>query len=288
MHAAAAASSVGARMLSEVEETSLDEILTSLRTNLTNGNNNHNDSPDRVAASTSAPPPRTFPISRLNELVRRHFRATQSAPLAITGRHHELLYVLVATLIAPPFEKAVSIVDFDGRFDALRLLATAPYGDEIGVATAAHSEEEQGRIQAVEMSSSNRIVRRSDLDHVYILCPARGDLTHIADCIASMEEYMVYGSHRSRAREWWGTMVIGGGLNPAGGASAGHVAVTAGWRGWLRVDRAEVPAFSSGMSVEEALADREKRQAAVDDAGWVASCPWGWFTFGGSNSETNV
>jgi hypothetical protein len=54
------------------------------------------------------------------------------------------------------------------------------------------------------------------------------------------------------------------------------IAVTAGWRGWLRVDRAEVPGFW-GISVEEALAERDKRQAMVEDAGWTASSPWGGF-----------
>lgn len=89
---------------------------------------------------------------------------------------------------------------------------------------------------------------------------------------------MLYGSHQSRSREWWGTIVIGGGLNPAGSvAASAQVAVTADWKGWLRVDRAEVSSFWD-MSAEEALAERDKRQAAVEAAGWVATSPWGGFT----------
>lgn len=196
-----------------------------------------------------------FPIGPLDKLVNRQFRATHSAPLALTGRHRELLYVLIATLICPPHSKAVAVVDFEGRFDPVQLLTTAPF--------------EQGTT-----------VQRADLDHVHILRPARGKLTHIAHCVASIEQHMLYGSHLSRSREWWGTIVIGGGLNPAGSAAAsGQVAVTADWKGWLRVDRAEVSTLW-GMSAEEALAGRDKRQAAVEDAGWVATSPWGGFTIG--------
>jgi hypothetical protein len=181
-------------------------------------------------------------------------------------------------LISPPHEKAVAIVDFEGSFDPLRLLATPVEVQEETATTAA---------TAAESNKPRTTLQRADLDHVHILRPARGSSTHIADCVASIEAYMLYGSHRSRGREWWGTVVIGGGLDPAGrsasaAASASaqaQVAVTADWKGWLRVDRAEVPSFW-GLSAEEALADREKRQAAVEDAGWVVSSPWGGFEIG--------
>lgn len=178
-----------------------------------------------------------------------------------------MLYVLIATLIAAPHDKAVAIVDFEGRFDPVRLLAARPFEEAAATSTTSPPAESKPRAA----------VQRADLDHVHILRPARGSITHIADCVASIEKYMLYGSHRSRGREWWGTVVIGGGLNPAGSASAAasaQVAVTADWKGWLRVDRAEVPTLWD-MSVQEALADREKRQAAVEGAGWVASSPWG-------------
>ncbi|KAI2618311.1 hypothetical protein GGS26DRAFT_574984 [Hypomontagnella submonticulosa] len=75
---------------------------------------------------------------------------------------------------------------------------------------------------------------------------------------------MVYGDHGSRAREWWGTVVLGG------GGSGARSDVSVGWKGWLRVEREEVPGFAAGVSVEEALRDRNKRQEVVNGAGWVA------------------
>ncbi|KAH6842254.1 hypothetical protein B0I37DRAFT_356358 [Chaetomium sp. MPI-CAGE-AT-0009] len=263
----ATAASVGARVLGEIEETTLDEVLASLRSSLLQATDDNTNDSNAGNIPTSIARPPIFPIDPLNDLVSRHFRATKSAPLALAGRPHELLYVLVATLIAPPHEKAVAIVDFEGRFDPLRLLATPIEG-----APATDSVTLEPKPRAT--------LQRPDLDHVHVLRAARGNLTHIAGCVGSIEEHMLYGSHRSRGREWWGTIVIGGGLNPSGSASAAasaQVAVTADWKGWLRVDRAEVPAFWD-MSAEEALVDREKRQAAVEEAGWLATSPWGGFS----------
>ncbi|KAK0615195.1 hypothetical protein B0T17DRAFT_619996 [Bombardia bombarda] len=267
--AVASDSSIGARVLSEIDEGSLDEILTALRTIFAAASNNANTNSEYRNAPFALPPIATrlnyFPIARLNELVTRHFRSTQSAPLAISGRYYELLYVLVATLIASPHSKAISIIDFEGRFDPLRLLTTSPFEE---VATANRPQPKP-------------FLRRADLDHVHILRPVRGSAAHIASCVASVEQYMLYGTHPSRGREWWGTVVIGGGLNPAGSVSAAtsaQVAVTADWKGWLRVERAEIRPFG-GVGVEQALADRDRRQAAVDNVSWVASSPWGSFPF---------
>lgn len=247
---------------------SLFQILASVRTSFAAATSDANGSNSAHATPPSARLA-TFPIGHVDDLVNRHFRATQSAPLAVTGRYRELLYILVATLITPPHNKTVAMVDFEGRFDPLRLLATSPVG-EAALTRAASQQPRLG-------------VQPADLDHLHILRPAHGSPAHIAKCVASIQEYMLYGSHRSRAREWWGTIVIGGGLNPAGAVSAAaspvQVAVTAGWKGWLRVDRAEVLTFWD-LSAEEALADRDKRQAAVDEAGWAASSPWGGFTIG--------
>jgi hypothetical protein len=247
------------------------QVLASLRTSFAAATDNANDS-NNSNAPAPAPAPSTrlkpFHIGPLDHLANLHFRATQSATLALSGRHHELLYVLIATLIAAPHDKAVAIIDFEGRFEPLRLLAARPFTEAAATgSTNATAAEPKPRAA----------VQRADLNHVHILRPARGSITHIAACVASIEKYMLYGSHRSRGREWWGTVVIGGGLNPAGSASAAasaQVAVTADWKGWLRVDRAEVQTFWD-MGAEEALADREKRQAAVEAAGWVASSPWG-------------
>ncbi|KAK4240063.1 hypothetical protein C8A03DRAFT_31810 [Achaetomium macrosporum] len=263
----AAAASVGSRVLGEIEEATLDEVLASVRTSFAGATNNANDDSNTGHGPPASSQLKKFPIEPLNDLVNRHFRATQSAPLAVTGRHRELLYVLVATLISAPHNKAVAIVDFTGRFEPLRLLATNPLN---GATTTPESPD----------AAPRPTVQRADLDHVHIIRARRCSPSNVAKCVASIEEYMLYGNHFSHDRDWWGTVVIGGGLNPAGSVSAAasaQVAVTADWKGWLRVDRAEVPTFWD-MSAEEALADREKRQAAVEDAGWVATSPWGSFS----------
>lgn len=83
---------------------------------------------------------------------------------------------------------------------------------------------------------------------------------------------MLYGdaSRASAGREWWGTIVLGG-------LGAGDV--VAGWKGWLRVDRESVRGFALGISAEEALEQRERRQDAVEAAGWAATSQWGGFVF---------
>lgn len=238
------------------------KVLTSFRAHFATATSNTIDDPAIDNAPTPGTRPRDFGIGRLNDLITQYSRGPSSAPLAVTGRYRELLYVLVATLITPPHDKTVSIVDFEGRFDPLRLLSTVPYSEGT--------------------TNTARHVRPANLDHVHILRPPRGSTATTADCVASMEKHMLYGTHRSRAREWWGTVVIGGagggGSNSVGGTmSAPHVAVTAGRKGWLRVDRAVVPTFRCDVSAEEALADREKRQAAVEEAGWSMTSPRGGF-----------
>lgn len=231
------------------------------------------------------PEPRHFPIPFLNELVQRHFRATGSATLSITGRYHELVYLLVATLIAPPNYKTVAIIDFEGRFDVLRLLVTRLF------------------CSSTSESTDVRPLEPSDLDHVHILRPPRRSNTPGAlnTYLSVLEEYMLYAPHKSRKREWWGTIVIGSntttsssststtaGNNPAGPTHAqAQVAVMAGWQGWLRVDRAEVSTVTGAgawtfwnKSAEEARSERHERQVAVEEGGWVASSAWGTFVFG--------
>ena len=73
---------------------------------------------------------------------------------------------------------------------------------------------------------------------------------------------MVYGEHGSKGREWFGSIVIGG--------TGGDVNV--GWRGWLRVEREEVGVFERGVSVVEAVGDRERRREVVDGKGWRVVC----------------
>lgn len=88
---------------------------------------------------------------------------------------------------------------------------------------------------------------------------------------------MVYSKHVSTAREWWGTIVVGGGNLSALGSEQADV--TTGWKGWLRVDRGEVDGFQVGTSIQEALVERDQRQRAADVAGYKATCIWGDFTF---------
>ncbi|PNY29567.1 Uncharacterized protein TCAP_00518 [Tolypocladium capitatum] len=111
-----------------------------------------------------------------------------------------------------------------------------------------------------------------DLRHVYVQRPARSSPEHLRALVADAEGFMLYdaAAQASRSRQWWGTVVVGG-------LGAGDI--TAGWNGWLRVDRDQVQAFALGMSADEALAQRDARQEAVDAAGWAATSPWGGFVF---------
>ena len=75
---------------------------------------------------------------------------------------------------------------------------------------------------------------------------------------------MVYGAHRSKGREWWGTAVVGG---PGGDISVG-------WRGGARVEKESGNALSTGISAEEAL--RERRDVGE---GWIVRSEYGGFAF---------
>ncbi|KAI2778506.1 hypothetical protein F4815DRAFT_477264 [Daldinia loculata] len=228
----ATAKHVGARLLGEVEEGSLEELLDSLRVNLTSGPSN-NVRPD-------------IPIPALANIAARYHKATQSTPppvLSVSGRYLPLLYHLISTLIAEPHNYTVVVVDAESRFDVTRLVCSSPSNNT---------------------GNSSYPAQLPDLRHVYVYRPARGQ-DQVRAAVAAAGEWMLYGAHGSRAREWWGTVVIGGG---SGVSVKGDV--NAGWKGWLRVEREEVAGFPAGVSVEEALRDRNKRQEVVEDAGWVA------------------
>ncbi|GJN86651.1 peptidase M43, pregnancy-associated plasma-A [Purpureocillium lilacinum] len=255
--ASASAAAAGGRMLlAAVEEASLEEILDSLRASL----------PD-PAASDATPPQntrskvkvKTTHMDELDRVAARHFRDTQAATTSISGRGLPLLYTLVSQLAAPPLRQAVLVVDLDGRFDATRLTCT-----------------------------------EDDMRHVYVQRPAHsgsavtgpGMEGHLRALVADAGAFMLYddAAQASRARQWWGTLVVGGGGGGGGAGGGGYGGpgagdVVTGWRGWLRVDRDEVPAFALGMSADEALAQRRARQDAVDAAGWAATSPWGGFVF---------
>lgn len=105
-----------------------------------------------------------------------------------------------------------------------------------------------------------------------MLRPAESTRDGVRDLIASTESFLLYdeAARASAGRELWGTIVIGG----FGGGD-----VAAGWKGWLRVDREEVRQFPADISIDDALRQREERQAAVDAAGWQVTSAWGGFVF---------
>lgn len=116
----------------------------------------------------------------------------------------------------------------------------------------------------------------SNLEHVYVQRPAQSSPEHLRGLVAGAEAFMLYddATRLSRGREWWGTVVMGG-------LAAGDL--TAGWKGWARVDRAAVMGFALGTSAEEALAQRAMRERAVEGGGWAVSSAFGGFGFGGKD-----
>ncbi|EXF73646.1 hypothetical protein CFIO01_07062 [Colletotrichum fioriniae PJ7] len=241
MEMPSAAALAGARLLGEIEETNLDEILHALRIAI-----------DPDAPINRSKHPKSYPVPGLDDLVHRNFRATKSAPLAVTGRQLPLVYALVSALLTHPHNKTVLILDTEHRFDTTRLLCDP-----------------------------------DDLRHAYVHRPTRRSTTansrigaeQIRELVAAAENWMLYGCHHSGAREWWGTIVIG---------ALGAGDVTAAWKGWLRVDREYIPGFSLGCSATEAVKDRRQRQEVVDAAPWAASSQWGSFTFTESHSSTTT
>jgi len=98
-----------------------------------------------------------------------------------------------------------------------------------------------------------------DLSHVHVFRPTRETL---GVTLKSVERYMLWGHHESKGRVWVGMLV--------NGDTAGEIVVD--WRGWLKVERKEVLEFGLGVSTEEAIGERERRQEVVDRGFWRASC----------------
>lgn len=213
----------------------------------------------------------------------RHFRATQSAPLSLSGSQLPLIYLLVATLLAVPSSQAVVVIDVEAKFDVTRLLQTTPYRAATTAAERTRPSEEPPTSNVPlqhdprPAATDAQRLTPEDLKHVHVYRPARGSSSHLRDVLKAAEQYMVYAKHASSAREWWGTILIGRGSPATFGV--GNVDVTTGWKGWLRIDRDEIRGFPLGISIEEALVERDQRQRAVDDAGYTATSQWGRFTF---------
>ncbi|TGJ82374.1 hypothetical protein E0Z10_g6383 [Xylaria hypoxylon] len=250
---AAGARHVGARLLGEVEEGNLEEAILAML---------HDESGDdddvvyslRGAFTNNSSRYRNLhipiPMADLSATISRYHRATQSAPpplMSVSGRYLAFLYHFLSTLISSPHNYTVVVVDVEGKFDVTRLIHPTP---------------------ATSTTNPSNAATPADLAHVHVYQPGHEQL-HAA--LAGVDEYMLYGSHSSRGRQWWGTVVVGG----VGGD------VNAGWKGWLRVEREGVTGFAVGMSVEEALREREKRHEVVERAGWMASSLWGTHTWKG-------
>ena len=146
---------------------------------------------------------------------------------------------------------AVLIIDLDARFDATCL-------------TCADSDVKHVYIHRPERITSGL----EEVGH------GRNSTERLRSLVCEAQDCMLYGAaarpSASGTREFWGTVV-------AGGLGAGIV--TAGWKGWLRVDHEHVREFALGTSAEEALDQRSRRQEAVEAAGWAATSQWGNFTF---------
>lgn len=125
----------------------------------------------------------------------------------------------------------------------------------------------EGRFDATRLTCLT-----THMEHVYIQKPARGYVEQVRALAAEAEGILLYGdvARQSAGREWWGTIVVGG-------LGAGDIAT--GWKGWLRVERENVRGFALGISADEAVSQKEKRQDVVDSAGWAASSQWGGFVF---------
>lgn len=220
-------------------------------------------------------PPRVFPISILNVLVVRHYRATHSVPLGIRGRYWPLLYLLLATLIAPPNNKCVLVVDCEGDFEVSKILESTPVSMQPLPPHLQPKNLPRDQNKRVH-PPYHRDVLPSDLAHVYVIRPADTREGPLRRAVLSAKQYMTYGPHRSRDREFWGTVVIGAD-DP--GADADVVCGT--MKCWLKVERQYVPDLGSRgvRSYEGGLEKRAEHEAERALAPLTARCVWGRFKF---------
>ncbi|KAJ9422185.1 hypothetical protein QL093DRAFT_2306670 [Fusarium oxysporum] len=110
----------GSRILGEVVEMSLEDVLRNLRSSLP-PDPNRLSSRDQVQHQPQILPTKLTHISELDEITAAHFHVTKSAGLGISGRHLPLLYRLISNLITPPHLYAILVIDIEGRFDTTRL-----------------------------------------------------------------------------------------------------------------------------------------------------------------------
>ncbi len=135
----------------------------------------------------------------------RQFRATQSVPVTLSGRPLPLIYVLLATLVSPPHSKAVVVIDLEGEFDIARVARCAPWREAADAALGHDIPPSSSPATSSASGAPSPCVADEDLAHIYVcLPPETSSETSAAAMVASTRDYMLYGAHESRAREWWG------------------------------------------------------------------------------------
>lgn len=141
------------------------------------------------------------------------------------------------------------------------------------IVSVAVSAPRSGTVLVVDVDGKFDVTRLNcsveELRHVWVV-RAREGKEGIRQALEEGTRWLVYGEHGSKGRELVVRIVSGGG---------GEADVVGGWRGWLRVEREgkERAGFARGMSVEEALREREERRSVLEGMGWCAVCEEGSF-----------
>jgi hypothetical protein len=102
-----------------------------------------------------------------------------------------------------------------------------------------------------------------DLKHVHLYKPST---SHVREAISQVEDYLWSGEHGSMSRTLAAVIVCG--------ADGGDI--TVGWRGWLHAESGvdEIGRFRTSLSAEEAMGERDQRQAAIDSKQLKATSDW--------------
>ncbi|KAB8290753.1 hypothetical protein EYC80_008390 [Monilinia laxa] len=217
----------GGRLLREVEES--EESLESLLATLTN--------------TLNPLPPKTH-IPSLDAL----WSQQNQLKLSVSGRQLPLLIYILTTLLK--VEKSVVLIDTNSRFSPSFL----PIENE--------NEDGNGNNKVGRTEEGGKL-KKSDLKHLHIFRPSPKNLEVT---LKGIEEYILYGEHESHGREFGGTVLFGFDARDAGGNAVANVKgmgrpeIMMGWRGWLRIEREEVAGFGVGVSAEEMLGERGRRE----------------------------
>ncbi|CEJ92225.1 hypothetical protein VHEMI07886 [[Torrubiella] hemipterigena] len=118
---------VGSRLLSEVDELSLEQTLSIFRNTLDAEENR----PYQRVKKTYIP--------ELDDLAMTHFNSEKTSTIAMTGRYLPLVHKIISTLVSEPYKRSVSVIDLESRFDATRLSCSESDLDHIYVQTFRYS-----------------------------------------------------------------------------------------------------------------------------------------------------